>query len=262
LRGGDDGRFGRAVELKQLIPDEAPVEVLQLLGGLHLEDRAHPDRPYTIVNFISSADGRATFQGRSAPLGDRIDREMFHGLREQSEAVMAGTHTIRLERYGRITRDPERRARRVRAGREPEPLAVVVTRSGGVPTEAPIFSEPEARIVVFGPVEMELPSTQAPVEAKRLDPGELTLTTVLRRLRRDFGIRSLLCEGGPTLFNGLLQEHLVDEMFLTLAPKLSGGGMAPGVTTGSELPELARLNLVWALDHEDSLYLRYRLVRE
>jgi riboflavin biosynthesis pyrimidine reductase len=93
----------------------------------------------------------------------------------------------------------------------------------------------------------------------RLDPGELTLTTVMRRLRWDFGIRSLLCEGGPTLFNALLQEGLVDEVFLTLAPKLSGGGTAPGVTSGPELAELQQLTLVWALEHDDSLYLRYRL---
>ncbi len=247
------------MELHQLTPHGPPTAVLEMLESLHLEERAHADRPYTIVNFISSADGRATFHGRSAPLGDEVDRDMFHGLREQNDAVMAGTHTIRLERYGRMTRDPERRERRVAAGREPEPLACVVTRSGDVPTEAPIFSEPEARIAVFGPVGMELESTVAQVEEVRLDPGELTLTTVMRRLRWDFGVSSLLCEGGPTLFNGLLQESLVDEVFLTLAPKLSGGGTAPGVTTGPELPELQRLNLVWALEHNDSLYLRYRL---
>jgi len=247
------------VELHELIPRDATVKVLEMLEGLHLEELAHPDRPYTVVNFIASADGRATFQGRSAPLGDLVDREMFHGLREQADAVMAGTHTVRLERYGRMTRDPERRERRVQAGREPEPLACLVTRSGDVPTEAPIFSEPEARIAVFGPEAMELGPMAAQVQVVRLDPGELTLTTVMRRLRWDFGIRSLLCEGGPTLFNSLLQERLVDEMFLTLAPKLSGGGNAPSVTSGPELPELSRLALVWTLEHDDSLYLRYRV---
>lgn len=249
------------VELRQLIPHEADIDVLEMLEGLRLDERAGPDRPYTVVNFISSADGRATFQGRSAPLGDRVDREVFHALREQNEAVMAGTHTIRLERYGRMTRNAERRERRVRAGREAEPLSCIVTRSGDVPTEAPLFSAPDARIAVFGPPDMKLDPVEAQVEVVRLDPGELTLTTVLRRLRWDFGIRSLLCEGGPTLFNGLLQERLVDEVFLTLAPKLSGGGTAPGVTSGPELPELDRLAIEWLLESSDSLYLRYRVNR-
>jgi riboflavin-specific deaminase-like protein len=247
------------VELHQLIPHERPVEVLQMLQGLRLEEKVHPDRPYTVVNFVSSTDGRATFHGRSAQLGDEVDREMFHGLREQNEAVMVGTHTVRLERYGRLTRDPERRERRVRAGREPEPVACLVSRGGDIPTEAPIFSVPEARIVVFGPSDMQLGPMAARVDVVRLDPGELTLTTVVRTLRSDYGVRSLLCEGGPTLFNGLLHERLVDELFLTLAPKLSGGGMAPGVTNGPELPELAPLRLIWALEQADSLYLRYQL---
>jgi riboflavin biosynthesis pyrimidine reductase len=248
------------LELRQLIPQDAVVELPELLAGLHLEERAGADRPYTVVNFIATTDGRATFQGRSAPLGDEVDREMFHGLREQAEAVMAGTHTVRIERYGRMTRDPERRERRLQAGREAEPLACLVTRRGEVPFEAPIFSAPEARIVVFGPAGLELPAAEARLEVVGLDPGELTLTTVLRRLRADFGVRSLLCEGGPTLFNGLLHEQLVDEMFLTLAPKLSGGGAEPAITNGPELPELQSMNLVWALERAESLYLRYRLL--
>jgi len=248
------------VPLRQLIPRDPPVGVLEMLEGLCLEEKALPDRPYTVVNFVSSADGRATFHGRSGALGDQVDRDVFHTLREQNDAVMVGTHTARVERYGRMTRDAERRARRVSAGREAEPLACLVSRRGDIPTEAPIFSEPEARIVVFGPADMPPVAAAAQVDVVRLDPGELTLTTVLRRLRSDYGIRSLLCEGGPTLFGGLLHERLVDELFLTLAPKLSGGGAAPGVTDGPELDELARLRLVWALESADSLYLRYAVL--
>jgi riboflavin biosynthesis pyrimidine reductase len=113
--------------------------------------------------------------------------------------------------------------------------------------------------VVFGPLELELPEVEAQLDVVRLDRGELTLTTVLRRLRSEFGVRSLLCEGGPTLFNGLLQERLVDEMFLTLAPKLSGGGAEPAITSGPELPDLQTMSMVWALERDNSLYLRYRL---
>jgi riboflavin-specific deaminase-like protein len=247
------------LEVHQLIPQDAEVEVLDLLAGLDLASRASNERPHTIVNFVSSVDGRVAFQGRSGPLGDQTDRAIFHGLREQADAVLAGTGTLRTERYGRLAPDPERRARRVRAGRDPEPLACVVTRSGDVPTEIPLFSEPEARIVVFGPTQLELAPCEAQVKVLALDPGELTLTTVLRRLRRDLGIRSLLCEGGPTLFGGLLQERLVDEMFLTLAPKLVGGGTSPTPTSGRELPELAQLTLVWALERAGSLYFRYRV---
>ncbi len=72
----------------------------------------------------------------------------------------------------------------------------------------------------------------------QLDPVELTLTAMMRRLRYDFDIGSLLCEVGPTLFGALLQEDLVDELFLSLAPKLTGGGSAPTISTGAALPKL------------------------
>jgi 5-amino-6-(5-phosphoribosylamino)uracil reductase len=69
-----------------------------------------------------------------------------------------------------------------------------------------------------------------------------------------------LCEGGPTLFGGLITEHLADELFLTLAPKLTGGGSGPTVTSGPELSALQGLRLIWALERDGSLYLRYALV--
>jgi 5-amino-6-(5-phosphoribosylamino)uracil reductase len=93
----------------------------------------------------------------------------------------------------------------------------------------------------------------------RIDPGELTLTTVLRHLRSEHGIRSLLCEGGPTLFGAMLQEDVADELFLTLAPQLTGGGQGPTMTSGPELPEPRSLQLRWLLERNDSLYLRYEI---
>lgn len=247
------------MQVRQLIPEARQVEILDLLSDLALAGRAGDERPYTVANFISSADGRAAFQGRSGQLGDQADREMFHGLREQVEAVLVGTVTMRLERYGRLTRDPERRARRVQAGLASDPLMCVVTRRGDVPTEAPVFSEPEARVIVFGPPGTQIDHVPAQVEIVALDPGEMTLTTAMRRLRADFGIRTLLCEGGPTLFGGLLAEGLIDELFLTLAPKLVAGGSEPTISSGPELRELSPLGLAWLAEYNDSLFLRYCL---
>ena len=83
---------------------------------------------------------------------------------------------------------------------------------------------------MFTPAALDTSGLAAEVEVIHLDPGELTLTTMMRRLRSAYDVRSILCEGGPTLFGALLQEDLVDELFLSLAPKLAGGGMAPGIT--------------------------------
>jgi 5-amino-6-(5-phosphoribosylamino)uracil reductase len=247
------------MEFRRLHPEPETVELEALMSSLKLADRAHGERPYTIVNFVASVDGRATINGRSGALGDDGDHAMFHSLREHVDAILVGTGTLQVERYGRLVKDPDRRQRRVETGLSPEPLACVVTRSGMVPTDIPLFSDPESRIVIFCDVPVDAGQLAARVDWVRVDPGELTLTTAMRHLRSDYGVRSVLCEGGPTIFSGLLHERLVDELFLTVAPKLAGGGTGPTITTGHELAEPAGLSLVWVLERAGSLYLRWGL---
>jgi riboflavin-specific deaminase-like protein len=249
---------GQDPELHRLVPEREGVHALELLSSLNLAERAHADRPYTIVNFVSSADGRAAFRGRSRDLSDPGDRQMFHGLREHVDAILVGTGTLRAERYGRLIRDPERRHRRAASGLSPEPLGVVFARTA-VPTDIPLFAEVAARVVVFTGTPLDASSLAAQVEVVLLDAGELTLTTMMRRLRSNYDVRSVLCEGGPTLFGALLQENLVDELFLSLAPKLTGGGRAPSITTGPALEELRPLSLIWVAASHGSLYLRYAI---
>jgi riboflavin biosynthesis pyrimidine reductase len=79
---------------------------------------------------------------------------------------------------------------------------------------------------------------------------------VLRSLRQDHGVQSLLCEGGPVMFNAMLAEDLVDELFLTLAPTLVGGAEL-GITAGPALLRSVPLRLEWALELDGQLFLRY-----
>jgi riboflavin-specific deaminase-like protein len=250
---------GPVPALRRLLPEPGSIEVRDLICELDFARHAPVQRPYTVVNFVASVDGRVAFHGRSRDLSDPPDRELFHGLRERVDGILVGTDTLRTERYGRLVREPERRHRRAAAGLHPEPLACIITRSGDVPTEIPLFADSGSRVVVFTPVPIDTAELAAEVEVVDVDAGELTLTTMLRRLRSDFEVRTLLCEGGPTLFGGLLREDLVDELFLSLAAKLVGGGSAPTIASGSPLVELRRLSLLWALEWDGSLYLRYGL---
>lgn len=86
--------------------------------------------------------------------------------------------------------------------------------------------------------------------------GRADLPALLRTLREE-GVRALLCEGGPTLHGALQAAGLVDELFLTIAAKLSGGGVPPRILEG-ELDEVIPLELVWLLEADGELFARYR----
>ncbi len=247
------------MEFRQLLPEPATVDEADLLGSLGRDVAAPADRPFTVANFVMSADGRATIDGRSGGLGDEGDRAIFHCLREQVDAVLVGPGTLRAERYGRVLGKEERRERRIERAPSPEPLLVTVTRSGDIPTEIPLFAEPEARVVVFSGGTTDVAGCAAQVEVVSPDPREMTLVTVMRHLRNLHGVQTVLCEGGPTIFGALLQEELVDELFLTLAPKLAGGGRGPTITSGPQLATPDELRVLWLLGRGDSLYLRYAL---
>jgi riboflavin biosynthesis pyrimidine reductase len=245
------------MDLRRLLPDAAVLDVAAAYGDLRLGERAPDGRPWLGCNVIASADGRATWEGKSGGLGGPADREVFARLRCSVDAIMAGTHTVRVERYGRLVADPVRRADRERQGLAPDPAAVLVTRSGDLPLEAPLFSDPAQPIFVYGPTTLADPAGEAPVIVTRLQ--DVTPAAALADLRQRHGIRSVLCEGGPTLFSGLLHENVVDELFLTVAPKLAGGGAAHGITSGPPLDEFAPLAIESIHEHDHFLFLRYRV---
>jgi riboflavin biosynthesis pyrimidine reductase len=223
---------------------------------LALSDLAGDGRPYIVCNFVASADGKATTNGRTAGLADEADREIFHLLRTQVDALLAGTGTLAIERYGPPVRDARLAQIRIDEGRAPQPLAVVVSRTGAVPFDIPLFGDPGVHVVLYAPAATVVPSRPARLTHHALEVGDAGLDAVMRSLRRDHGIRSLLCEGGPVLFNSLLREQLVDELFLTISPILAGGAELP-VTAGPAIAAAAPMRLAWALQHNGSLFLRY-----
>jgi riboflavin biosynthesis pyrimidine reductase len=84
--------------------------------------------------------------------------------------------------------------------------------------------------------------------------GKADLPALLRSLR-DEGVKALLCEGGPTLHGALQAIGMVDDLFLTIAPKLVGG-IAPRILEG-DLPGLEELELTWLLEEDGELFARY-----
>jgi riboflavin-specific deaminase-like protein len=242
--------------VRRLFPDPGETSVEEQIHDLRLSERAHPDRPWVIVNFVTTLDGRATIAGRAGPIGSATDTEMLEGLRTQVDAVMIGAATMRVERYGRMVSDPQRRAWRERIGLAHDPLAVLISGRLDLPWEAPLFSEGDGRVVIFTTADTEPPETATPTQVVRQEGRGVDLAAALGYLREERGIRSLLSEGGPRTHAELWAAGLVDELFLTIAPKLAGVG-GPSILEG-ELPAPIGLELVWLLEEQGELFARFQ----
>jgi riboflavin-specific deaminase-like protein len=240
----------------QLIhPERRPTSPEELASGMRLRDLAPPGRPYLGVNMVSSLDGKATLDWRTKGLSSDIDRRLFHHLRTQADAVMVGAGTAREERYGRMTKNDELRQKRVNEGLVPDALAVVVSGRLDLPPDLPLLNDPDQRVVIATASENELPEVQAHIEYARVGDDLPRLMAELH----ERGVRSVLCEGGPTLNSFLFAAGIVDELFLTLNPKILGGAAALTIVAGRELVEPVELDLVSVAEAEGELYTRWRV---
>jgi riboflavin-specific deaminase-like protein len=255
----------REVPLRRLFPPAAVAETdpQSAYGDLGLPD-PDADRPYVIVNMVSTVDGKAAL-GRSATgIGSKTDWAMMRQIRAGVDAIMFGAGTLRAELVDPRVDVPGVRARLAR-GQAAQPVAVAVSGS--------LNLEPTHRFLVNGRAGTVVLTTRAAPAERRdrlaryatlLPCGDdvVDLLAGLRQLRRDFGVRWLLSEGGPTLNQALLDAGLIDELFWTIAPKLAGGhgrNLIDGALPTTQIR--ARLELRSLLEQDGELFARYRLRR-
>ena len=211
------------------------------------EDLSFPeapgDRPYVYLDMVSTLDGK-TVSGESdepvADLGSALDHAIMKRLESHADAILVGAGSLRA------TGPNWHPAAKIR---------VVATRSGDLP-DGGFFHGGETYVAVPGSSMIK-----APHGAKILRAGgdELDFRLLLGRLR-SLGVRRLLCYGGSELNAELLRAGLVDELFLTLAPKIKLGRCLPTVAGGEPLPrkDLREFELVEHHAVASEVFLRYR----
>jgi riboflavin biosynthesis pyrimidine reductase len=226
------------VVFQRLLPAGTPATAVEVASGLQLRDRAPADRPTVVLNMIATLDGRITIAGRAGPLGNRADRELFHALRGAADAVLVGAGTVRAESYGPM-----------------EQLAVVVSNSLDLSPQLGLLRAPGNRVVVITGSAGELAPCAAQVDYLRT----ADLREAIAVLRRDHGVRAIVCEGGAHLNAELLPAGLVDELHLVLAPMLSGGPDPLTLVQGAALAPPVAGRLVEVLESGGWLFTRYAL---
>ena len=224
---------------------------------------ARPDRPWVLLNMVSSADGATVVDGVSEKLGGQGDWAIFLFLRSLADAILAGAGTVRAEGYGPPKVREQHREARARRGQPPRPRLCIATRGAGFDWSAPLFSDADNRPIILCPADAPAPRLD---EARRHadviaeGKGQLDLAAALARLADD-GVEVLLCEGGPSLNGTLLELGLVDELCLTVSPTLVGAGGGATIIDDPQLPAPIGMQLVSVLEEDGDLFLRYLLPR-
>lgn len=228
-----------------------PVDALELLFS-EVRDRA--DRPWVMLNIVESIDGATAVDGGASALNDRDDRDLFLALRAVADVVMNGAETVRSENLGPVRMSDEMAGWRAEAGLAPLPEMVVLTRSLDLDPGHRIFSRQDQRATVITGVDVEqsrLESIQEVANVIQIDP--LDGSGIVSSLADH---RVILCEGGPTINALLIGAGVVDEVNLTVAPKLTLGE-SKRVASGRQLQPPLTLRLDRRLVGDQSLFLRF-----
>ncbi len=214
--------------------------------------------PSVRCNFVSSIDGAATADGLSGGLSGQADRRVFDLLRRLCDVVLVGAGTVRAEGYGAMRLDAASARWRRANGLAEQPVFAIVSAALNLSAASPIFTDapvravvvtvgtaPEARKAALSAVADVVVCGEETVDVPRM------LTEFARR-----GLRQVLCEGGPTLFGAVLQADCVDELCLTVSPRIEAGD-ARRIATGA-LHQARRMTLRHVLVSDSTLLLRYQ----
>jgi riboflavin biosynthesis pyrimidine reductase len=178
-----------------------------------------------MANMVMSADGAHAVDGRSAGLAGPADKLVFHTLRAAVDAIVVAAGTARQERYGRPAKRGDLRLPGEANSDSPAARLVVLTRSLFIPDDQPFLRGDGQDPLVLHPVGADRRAVPGGVELRELpraSDGGVDLVEAMRVLRQE-GMDQVLCEGGPTLLGSLQRAGLIDELFVTISPRLVGG---------------------------------------
>jgi len=214
--------------------------------------------PYLRANMVSSLDGAATVGQEVSPLGGDADQEVLHLLRDLSDVVLVGAGTIRAEGYGPNLLPEAAQQRRSANGEPAVPRIAVLSGRLDLDFDAPVFTAakvPPLVLTAGSPPADRRRAAERVAEVVVAGDAVVDPTAAVRALT-DRGLSQVLSEGGPHLLAQLYAAGLVDELCLSLSPRVVLGPDLR-VTSGPPLPQPVDHDLAHVLTDEGFLFLRY-----
>jgi riboflavin biosynthesis pyrimidine reductase len=204
---------------------------------------------------VMSLDGASAVDGKVRPLSSPQDLALLRLLRALADVVLVGAGTVRAEGYGRFRLEPELDELRSELGLPGHPELAVVTGSLDLRPDAPVFADPAITPLLITTAAAAARRTTEGWNAEVIVAGEDRVdVTELLDIFRGRGLSRVLCEGGPQLLSQLVAADQLDELCLTLSPRLVGPQPLPSAGHGAAV---RNLRLVHQLTRDSFLYLRY-----
>jgi riboflavin biosynthesis pyrimidine reductase len=242
--------------MQRLFPEPVdPVDPAMVYADMPRND----DRPAVRLNMIVSVDGGTSWNGVSGALGGSADKSLFGVLRSLADVILVASATMRSEQYGPAVLDPKIQDARRERGQAPVPRIAVVSRTCQFDWETPFFTaatEQPIVLTVSSAPKAALARAEDVAEVILAGAEDVDLTRAVDELGRR-GAKQVLAEGGPTLNGQLAHAGLLDELCVTLSPRLASGD-AKRIIAGSTLDELEQLDLRSICEADGYLFLRYR----
>lgn len=209
-----------------------------------MKSAAPTGRPYVLINMAMTADGKiATANRRLASFGSQRDQQHLYELRATVDAVMSGARTVDGEPVDLGPGPPPYRRQRLARGLAEYNLRVVVSGSASLQPTAGIFRHRFSPILLLTTRRAPAARLAAlrPLAAAVHVCGDRSLDfrAALRWLHEHWHVRRLLCEGGGALNFAMIEANLVDEIHLTICPRIFGGAAAPTIADGAGFARLA-----------------------
>ncbi|MFC7218405.1 pyrimidine reductase family protein [Streptomyces polyrhachis] len=214
------------------------------------------------ANMVSSLDGAAHVGSRSQPLSSEADMRIFGVLRALADVVVVGAETVRQEGYRPARAREAFAARRRERGQTPAPAIAVLSVSLDLDFGQPLFTEPLTPTLILtgerAPAERVEAARAAGAQVVLAGPGAGAAPLDAVRALADRGLGRILCEGGPRVLASFAAAGALDELCLTLAPRVALGD-APRVMEGkTELPVPRDFALGSLMEEAGFLFTRYR----
>lgn len=190
--------------------------------------------PAVLANFAITLDGKVSTRSRTPSLfTSPRDKQRLLEIRALGDALLVGRGTVEADTMSMGLPDAALRAERIARGQAEYPLRVVISREGKFRPSWKIFHSPGGRVLLFSapgmdPALREQLSCLPGVELILME--DLSVAGVLRVLAESHRVQTVVCEGGPTLLRSLLEIDALEELYLTIAPRVFGGIDAPTLT--------------------------------